>query len=212
MGIHDIWLFVFAGVLLNITPGPDMALINGRSAQSGTRAGIAAALGVGAGAFLHIAAAAVGLSALILTSAVAFAALKWLGALYLLYIGIQMLRVTLTSPDATGSPAPLPPANLKQVFLQGALTNALNPKVAMFFLAFLPQFVDADAPSKAAAFIILGLIFNAVGTSWNVIVACFAGRLAATDRYGRARLWLERFIGFVFIGVALKLATSDGQR
>ncbi|MEZ5850276.1 MAG: LysE family translocator [Hyphomicrobiaceae bacterium] len=212
MGIHDVWLFVLAGVLLNLTPGPDMALIIGRSAQYGTRAGIAAALGVGAGAFFHIAGAAIGLSALILASATAFTVLKWLGALYLLYIGVQMLRATMTPPVAADGQAALPSADLAQVFWQGALTNALNPKVAMFFLAFLPQFVDADAPSKAAAFILLGMIFNVVGTSWNVVVACFAGRMAASTGYGRLKVWLERFIGVVFIGVALKLATSDAQR
>jgi threonine/homoserine/homoserine lactone efflux protein len=215
MGIHDLWLFLLAGVLLNITPGPDMGLIIARSTQQGTRAGIIAALGVGVGAFIHIAAAAIGLSALIVTSALAFTVLKWAGALYLVYLGIQLLR----SPFANEAPyegtasmqtsRPLAVARLRQIFLQGVLTNALNPKVAMFFLAFLPQFVSADAPSKVAAFIALGLLFNVVGTTWNIAVAWFTGRFAASSASLRLRAWLARVIGALFVGVAIKLALTE---
>jgi len=95
MGIHDLWLFLALGLLLNITPGPDMALIIARSTQRGTRAGIAAALGVATGAFVHIAAAAIGISAIVVASAFAFSLLKWVGALYLIYIGIQILRTSI---------------------------------------------------------------------------------------------------------------------
>src|SRR5262245_46415777 len=184
MGIHDLWLFLMAGVLLNITPGPDMALIVARSTQHGTRAGIAAALGVGVGAFIHISAAAIGISTLIVASALAFSLLKWIGAAYLTYLGIQMLRASfVNNGSALETPQPLASCNMHQVFLQGVLTNALNPKVAVFFLAFLPQFVDADAPSKAASFIALGLLFDALGTAWNIFVAWFAGSFAASHAY-----------------------------
>jgi threonine/homoserine/homoserine lactone efflux protein len=163
MGIHDIWLFLVAGLLLNVTPGPDMALVIARSTQQGTRAGIAAALGVGAGAFVHIAAAAIGLSAALVTSALAFTVLKWIGAIYLVFLGVQLIRASFaTGADADGQAA-FGPMGLWQIFIQGALTNVLNPKVAVFFLAFLPQFVDADAPSKVAAFIVLGLLFDVMG-------------------------------------------------
>jgi threonine/homoserine/homoserine lactone efflux protein len=214
MGIHDLWLFLAAGLVLNITPGPDMALIIARSTQQGTRAGMAAALGVGAGAFIHIAAAAIGISAIIVASAFAFAMLKWVGALYLIYIGIQILwtstrTTTRQEPRQPLRRQPLPPVSLRWIFMQGVLTNALNPKVAMFFLAFLPQFVDAQAPSVVAAFVSLGLIFNAMGTTWNIAVAWFAGTVGASTGYARTKAWLERAIGALFIGVGIKLALAE---
>jgi threonine/homoserine/homoserine lactone efflux protein len=208
MGIHDFWLFLAAGLLLNVTPGPDMAFIIARSAQHGTRAGIAAALGVGAGAFVHISAAAVGIAALIVASAYAFTVLKWLGAIYLLYVGLELLRGSFRVM-ATDAGIQVPPTSIRQIFLQGALTNILNPKVAAFFLAFLPQFVDPEAPAKVTAFVVLGLIFNATGTLWNVGVACFAGALARYEGLRRARIWLERVIGGIFVGLGLKLALAE---
>lgn len=208
MGIHDLWLFILAGALLNVTPGPDMALVIARSTQHGPRAGIAAALGVGVGTFFHIAAAAVGISALILASAWAFTAVKWVGALYLIYLGIQTVRATFGSAPVAAPVVAVSSASLGQIFRQGVLTNALNPKVAIFFLAFLPQFVDADAPSKAMAFVSLGLIFDTVGTLWNVLVALAAGWLATKAPSQRLKLWLERGIGALFVGVGVKLALS----
>ncbi len=209
MGIHDLWLFLAVALLLNITPGPDMALIVARSTQRGTRAGITAALGVAAGAFVHIAAAAFGISAIIVASAFAFSVLKWVGALYLIYIGIQILRTSIPTTMRQEHPQTLPPIPLRQIFTQGVLTNALNPKVAIFFLAFLPQFVDADAPSKVAAFVTLGLVFNAMGTAWNIAVAWFAGIVGRSTGYARARVWLERAIGVLFIGIGIKLAFAE---
>jgi len=209
LGIHDLWLFLMAGVLLNITPGPDMALIVARSTQHGTRAGIVAALGVGVGAFVHIAAAAVGISALLVASALAFTVLKWMGALYLTYLGIQMLRASFRGDARLETYQPLPAHDLRQVFLQGVVTNALNPKVAVFFLAFLPQFVSPDAPAKVVAFITLGLLFDAVGTASNIAVACFAGRLAASSTYGQLKAWIERTIGAIFVLAGIKLALTE---
>jgi threonine/homoserine/homoserine lactone efflux protein len=207
LGIHDLWLFLLAGALLNITPGPDMALIIARSAQ-GTRSGILAALGVGAGALVHVAAASIGLSALILASAAAFSALKWIGAIYLVYLGLGMLWSSFRGSEE----APAQQATSLgawQSFLQGMLTNVLNPKVALFFLAFLPQFVDADAPSKPTALLALGLIFDAVGTAWNIAVAAFAGWFAASTQVAPLTAWLKRAIGTLFVGVGLNLAFSD---
>jgi len=209
MGIHDIWLFVVAGLLLIITPGPDMALIVARSAQQGVRAGVVAALGVGAGLFIHIAAAAIGISAIILASAMAFTILKWLGALYLIYIGVQMLRASFQATADTENRRQLPTASLQQIFMQGFLSNVLNPKVAIFFLAFLPQFVDSNSSSKVVAFITLGLLFNVMGTAWNLGIALFAGLIAASHGYGRLKVWLERTIGALFVGVGVKLALAE---
>ena len=136
--------FIAAGLLLNITPGADMAYIIGRSTTLGVRAGLVAALGIGAGCFVHIAAAALGISALLAASATAFTALKWVGAAYLCYVGWTLWRGAGSRPGgatagAGGSADAPPPTALRRVFAQGFLTNVLNPKVALFFLAFLPH-------------------------------------------------------------------------
>lgn len=207
MGIHDLGLFVAAGILLNITPGPDIALIVACSTRHGTRAGMAAALGVGAGAFVHIAATAVGLSALVLASATAFTALKWVGALYLVYIGLRMVWGARGGEVVTAAGEGEPRG--RTFFAQGFLTNALNPKVAMFFLAFLPQFIDANAPSKAMALAALGLIFNVNGTIINLIVAAAAGRAGASPGFARTRVWIERAIGALFVGFGMRLVLAE---
>src|SRR5262249_2402383 len=154
---------------------PDMALIIARSTMQGTGAGLVAALGIATGLFVHILAAAIGVSAIVLASAVAFTVLKWIGALYLIYLGIQMLRSSLHTDKERRQLQSQPAMALRHVFAQGFLTNVLNPKIALFFLAFVPQFVDSNASSKAAAFITLGLLFNSVGTAWNFGVAWFSG-------------------------------------
>src|SRR6185312_12232355 len=139
LGIHELWLFILSGLLLNVTPGPDTAYIIGRSIQFGWRGGAAAATGISAGCLIHVFGAAVGLSALLMASSAAFAVLKWVGAAYLLFTGVQML-LSRPRPVADEAAAPAE-TSLSRVFWQGALTNILNPKVALFFLAFLPQFV-----------------------------------------------------------------------
>jgi len=209
IGIQDFWLFLAAGLLLNVTPGPDMALIAARSASGGARAGVAAALGVAAGCFVHIAAAAAGVSAVLAASATAFTVLKWVGAGYLVYIGLAMLLAARGSAPAPAGEAPGASASLRSAFRQGFLTNVLNPKVALFFLAFLPQFIDAAAPSKVAAFIVLGLVFNLTGTAWNLAVAWGAGRLAQTTPVAATRQWLERLLGAMFVGFGVRLALSE---
>jgi threonine/homoserine/homoserine lactone efflux protein len=208
-GIHDVWLFVLSGLLLNITPGPDTAYIIGRSVQIGWRGGVAAALGIGAGCLVHVAAAAVGLSALLAASSTAFTIVKWVGAAYLLYTGIQMLR-SRPAPAASDDNGEKPAIRLGEVFWQGAFTNALNPKVALFFLAFLPQFVDADAPHKALAFTLLGLIFIGTGTTWCLGIAVFAARAARRVRQsGKALVWINRALGGVFIYLGIRVALLE---
>lgn len=210
MGIHDIWLFALAALLLAITPGPDMALIVARSGRYGVKGGVATSLGVATGSFVHIFAAAIGISAMLLASATAFNLIKWAGALYLIYMGLTML---LARPSAEPRRDDLEreqkTLGLSQIFLQGALTNILNPKVAMFFLAFLPQFVDADAPSKFQAFLMLGILMNIIGTAWNLIVAWFAARLVATGPVSRGRIWLERSMGAFFLAIGARLALVE---
>jgi threonine/homoserine/homoserine lactone efflux protein len=204
-GTHDLALFVISGVLLNITPGPDMLYVVARSSGQGVRAGAAAALGIAAGCVVHIMAAAFGLSAVIAASATAFTVLKVLGAAYLVYVGVSLLatsRPSLAAMPATDHG----PARLRAVFVQGFLTNALNPKVALFFLALLPQFIDADAPSKPLAFLFLGAIFNLNGTLWNLLVAWSAAHLGAGFHRTRPAVWLNRCIGGVFVYLGIRIA------
>lgn len=209
LGIHDFGLFVAAGLLLNITPGPDSAYVAGRSLQLGWRGGIAAALGVGAGCLVHILAAAIGLSALIAASAAGFLAVKLLGAAWLCLIGFRML---LARGENASAAAAAPGATLARVFRQGALTNALNPKVALFFLAFLPQFVDGDAPASALGFVLLGLWFDVFGTLWNVALAVATAITAARARRSAVLVrFVNRALGALFIWLGLRVAMATGR-
>ena len=205
-GTTDLVLFVVAGLLLNITPGPDTLYILGRTALLGWRGGAVAALGIGGGSFVHIFAAAVGLSALLAASGTAFTILKWVGAVYLVYVGVSLL---ITRP-AIQTRTPLPRAvTLRTVFLQGFLTNVLNPKVALFFLAFLPQFVDPSAPNKMLTYLFLGFVFNFNGTLWNLFVAWAAARMASRlNISGYLALWLNRTVGTLFVYLGIRLVTS----
>jgi threonine/homoserine/homoserine lactone efflux protein len=206
LGIHELWLFIISGLLLNVTPGPDTAYIIGRSVQLGWRGGAAAALGISAGCLVHVFAAAIGLSALLAASSAAFTLVKWVGAAYLCFMGVKM---SLSRPQARGDDAVAPSGaiSLRQVFLQGALTNVLNPKVALFFLAFLPQFVTADSPHKAVAFLLLGLIFIFNGTLWCLGVAAFAASAAGRIRQsGRALAWINRALGGLFVYLGVRVA------
>lgn len=210
LGIQNLWLFVVAGLLLNLTPGPDMLYIAGRTLAQGLRGGIAAMQGIYAGCLVHTFAAAIGLSALLTASAEAFFVVKWIGALYLLYVGVSLLREKAPDADAPES-APLRTETLKRIFWQGFLTNVLNPKVALFFLALLPQFIAADAPNKPVAFIVLGLIF--IFNSMVFVVGPFAWLVARAQRHlrasGRFTLWLNRSCGALFVGLGIKLALTD---
>jgi threonine/homoserine/homoserine lactone efflux protein len=211
LGIHGFWLFIVSGLLLNVVPGPDTAYIVGRSVQMGWRGGVAAALGIGTGCLSHVLAAAIGLSALLVASAAAFTAVKWLGAAYLCYVGLTML---LSRPGNSGATAQRNQevVSLSRVFWQGALTNVLNPKVAMFFLAFLPQFVDTDAPHKPLAFLALGLIFVFNGTLWCLAVAVAAARAAGhVRRSGAIMAWINRGLGALFVYLGARIAFAQAK-
>ncbi|MDK6075416.1 LysE family translocator [Massilia varians] len=206
-GIHDLALFMVSGLLLNILPGPDSLLIMTRSATQGWRAGVAAALGIGTGTIVHVLAAALGMSAILATSATAFTVVKFVGAAYILYMAIGLLRTRRdTAAQAAPNVSPLP---YRKIFAQGVLTNVLNPKVALFFLAFVPQFIDADAPNKALAFIILGSIFNINGMLWCCGLALFTAFASARLKLSQTvSLWLNRITGGLFVWLAIKLAVS----
>ncbi|MCA3002060.1 MAG: LysE family translocator [Burkholderiales bacterium] len=217
LGIHDLPLFIAAGLLLNLTPGPDMVYIGSRTALGGFRAGLAAVLGIAAGCMMHSIAAAVGLSAILLTSAEAFFVVKMVGAAYLVYAGVQILRsatsmpvTTQTSPPATtASPTSALP-QVSGIFWQGFMTNVLNPKVAIFFLAFLPQFIDMQSANKAWAFLILGVIFvfNSmfITIGFAAIVAKARGKISTTSSLA---VWLNRGCGAMFLALGAKLAVTE---
>jgi threonine/homoserine/homoserine lactone efflux protein len=206
-GTHDLWLFVISGLLLSVTPGPDTLYIVGRSSTQGWRAGAVAALGIGVGTLVHICAAALGLSALLAASAAAFTAVKFIGAAYLLYVGIALIRAAGGKRSAvTVVPRP---ASVRAIFIQGFLTNVLNPKVALFFLAFLPQFVGAESTSKPLAFLLLGAIFDVNGTIWNLAVAWSTAHLSAKLAPSAAfKRWFNRCVGGVFILIGIRLALA----
>ena len=212
MDAHSLLLFVAAGLLLNLTPGPDVLYIVTNALRGGRRAGVVAACGITAGCFVHIFAAALGVSALLATSATAFAVLKWLGAAYLVYVGLRMLLAR--APDTTNLIAPhadsMRAGGMKGIFFRGFWTNALNPKVALFFLAFLPQFIGPAVEHKALAFLLLGLLFNFnglwVNMGWALAAAWLASRATALQK---GMHWLDRIAGAMFVGFGLKLALSD---
>ncbi|MFZ6655074.1 LysE family translocator [Undibacterium sp. TJN19] len=210
-GTQDLAQFVIAGILLNIAPGPDSILIMTRSATQGWRAGSAAALGIGTGTLVHIMAAALGLSALLATSATAFTIVKLAGAAYLLYVGAAMLLSRAKSAEQTVSAkTSLPALSYRKIFMQGFLTNVLNPKVAIFFLAFVPQFIAADASNKPLALIVLGCIFNFNGMLWCHFLAVSTAFARQRMRVNQAvTLWMNRFIGLMFVSFGIKLALSD---
>jgi threonine/homoserine/homoserine lactone efflux protein len=205
-GIHDFGLFLAAGILLNLTPGPDTVYILGRSIAQGREAGIASALGICVGSIFHSCAAALGLSAILATSAVAFAAIKLLGGAYLIFIGIKIL---LDRRRQLSLPSNFRRRTTIAAFRQGIFTNVLNPKVALFFLAFLPQFIDPASNMKLLAFLTLGLTFVTTGTIWCLILAWFASalseRLRENETIGQ---WLNRAAGALFVFLGARLATT----
>jgi threonine/homoserine/homoserine lactone efflux protein len=210
LGIHQLWFFVLSGVLLNIAPGPDTAYIIGRSIQLGWRGGTAAAIGISTGCLVHVLGAAIGLSALLMASSAAFTLIKWVGAAYLVFTGIQML-LSRSRPIADAA-VQAGEITLRRVFWQGALTNVLNPKVALFFLAFLPQFVAADSPHKALAFLLLGLIFIFNGTLWCLGVAAFAARAANRIRQSQGAItWINRALGGLFVYLGTRVAMLEAR-
>ncbi len=205
-GIHDFGLFIAAGVLLNLTPGPDSLYILGRSVAQGRQAGIASALGISVGSIFHTCAAALGLSAILATSAIAFATIKLIGGGYLILLGLKLIvdrRKDLSVPSSFRR------RTAGAAFRQGMLTNILNPKVALFYLAFLPQFIDPGSSAKVPAFLVLGLTFVATGTIWCLVLGWFASVFSQRLRRNETiSQWLNRTAGAVFIFLGIRLATA----
>lgn len=175
-------VFLAATVALNLSPGPDMLYVISRTLEQGKRAGIASALGIGAGTLVHTLVTAIGLSAILLSIPIAYQIIRYAGAAYLVFLGLRTLTHLRGRNESESVADTSNHMSLKSVFRQGVTTNVLNPKVALFFLAFLPQFVDSSKGLVALQIVLLGLLFDSSGTTWNIIVATLAGRVSDSLR------------------------------
>lgn len=199
--------FLTAAVLLNLSPGPDIAFILGQTAKRGVQSGFSAMFGIWAGAFIHVIFAALGLSAVLATSAVAFSAVKWIGAVYLVWLGIQALRSKGSNISVNGK---VSPKGLMEIFKQGVLVAVLNPKVAIFFLAFLPQFVETGAGSVSSQLFLHGTLIIVIAAFVEPPLILIGGKLTGyLSNNTQVSRWMDRGLGALFIGLGIKLATSD---
>jgi threonine/homoserine/homoserine lactone efflux protein len=199
-------LFLIAALTLNVTPGPDMLYVIARSLGQGRKAGVVSAFGIGVGGFVHTLAATLGLSALLASSALAYSVVKYVGAGYLIYLGVRMIL----SQKRHQSIATLRPASLSRIFNQAVATSVLNPKVALFFIAFLPQFTNPSQGSVAWQIAFLGVLFCATGTTVNTTVALLSGLmgdwLKNRPRFSQIQQW---FTGSVFVVLGTSIALPD---
>ena len=203
-GVNNLPLFLASCVALNVMPGPDTIYVVTRSVAQGRRAGLLSSWGLCTGALVHTLAAALGLSALLAASAQAFTRIKYAGALYLMYLGVRTFFERSGPPDLeTRQQAP---ASGSKIFLQGVVVDLLNPKVALFFLAFLPQFIDQRAPGKFATFVSLGVILILFSLVWEGMLAFgsakLAGYLAGNSQLAKR---MNRLAGTLFFGLGLRL-------
>ncbi|WP_274584541.1 LysE family translocator [Neisseria leonii] len=200
-GIENYWGFLAAAVILNLTPGADTVYILMRSIAQGRKAGVWSAAGICAGILVHVLLVSFGLAQVVAHSPLLFSLLQYGGALYLLYLGVKMWR---TPPAEWDGVADMPAG--RRLFVQGLLTNLLNPKIVLFFLALLPQFVVPSAAASAAPFLVLGLTFLATSLLWCLLLAVSgapAGRLLR--RFPLLARWMNRISGMVFIGLGVRL-------
>ncbi|MEO8526952.1 MAG: LysE family translocator [Caldimonas sp.] len=209
LGTHSLGVFAATVFVVNATPGVDMMLTLTRTLRHGVRGGIAAALGVMSGCVVHALAAALGLAALLAASSAAFSLVKWVGAAYLLWLAWGMLRSALAGASGSVAPPAAERPGFAAMFRQGLLTNVLNPKVALFFLALLPQFIDADAPDKTLAFLFLGAWFVVQG---GIFLFGFVLLVAPLGRWRASLVWqraLNASGAGLFVWLAARLALVE---
>jgi len=208
-GVTDLGLFILAGLILNITPGVDLLYIMNRSAAQGKKAGVIAALGIGAGCVVHVLAATLGLSMILVSSSLAFTCVKYLGAAYLIYLGITTF-LSLKHKTIRDTSQFSPVLSHRKIFRQAILVNILNPKVALFFMALLPQFVSPGAEHPALAFLFLGVLFNVNGTLVNIVFALFTSALAVKfNTAGTLSRLLKSLVGTLFVVLGIRLALTS---
>jgi RhtB (resistance to homoserine/threonine) family protein len=206
-GIIHYETFILTGILLNITPGNDTIFIISRSMAQGKKAGFMSVLGIATGSLIHTTLAAFGLSMIIAKSILVFSIIKYAGAAYLLYIGYQMLTdKTSLNTDVSFAEKSL---NLKKIYRDGVITNVLNPKVALFFISFLPQFIDSSVSNTVLPFLKLGITFTITGTIWCLILANFASFLFSKLKHNKTLSnYINKTCGAVLIALGIKVALS----
>ena len=207
MDLQNYLLFVGASIILCVVPGPDMIYLLSRTIAQGKKAGVAAALGINLGGYFHLTAAILGISAIIATSSLAFVILKWCGAAYLIYIGLQaILSSTALQLDENHNSSPV----LKTIFWQGFVSDALNPKVAIFFISLLPQFIQPEPGNTLNQLILLGFTVNIIALPINLAIVWFSHsaskRIRQSNRISKS---LSNAMGVVFIGLGLRLANEQ---
>jgi threonine/homoserine/homoserine lactone efflux protein len=208
-GWSDLFLFITAALILLFIPGPAVLYIVARSVEQGRRAGLASASGIATGTLTHVLAATLGLSALLLSSAIAYSVVKYAGAVYLLYLGIKKFRERPAVKDEVERVQALP---LRRIYAQGILVQVLNPKTAIFFFAFLPQFVNPARGHLSLQFFVLGMIFILLGLSSDSVWALTAGSAAGWLRQNQAFIRNERYIsGTVYLGLGMATAVSGSR-
>ncbi|MDP4263461.1 MAG: LysE family translocator [Bacteroidota bacterium] len=203
--IENFYWFLSVSLLVNLAPGPDMLYTLARSLSQGTKAGIFSALGIFSGCLFHITAAVFGLSKIIEESALLFSVIKYAGAAYLVYLGIKSLLGSKQQRLVT----PVESMSNRKIFVQGMTTNLLNPKVAIFFLSFLPQFINPQTPWLKEQIALLGLWFAAQGTLILILVAALAGafrEILATNK--KFRSWQERITALILVGLGVRILFS----
>ncbi len=204
-GVTDLGLFIIAGLILNITPGADLLYITSRSAALGKKAGMIAALGIGTGCMVHVAAASLGFSMILASSSLVFSIVKYLGAVYLIYLGIHTL-LSLKNSNSEQEKQ-LQQTATAQIFRQAILINALNPKVALFFMALLPQFVSAEASHPSLIFFFLGVLFTVNGTVINILMALSTSIVGAKLQHLSVLPELMKtMVGTLFVALGIRLA------
>ena len=205
-GIQNFEAFLIASILLNMVPGVDTFYVLGRSIAQGRMIGIASVCGISGGALFHTVMVAIGLSAIITASATAFLVIKLIGAAYLIYLGFKMF---FSDNHKINNSSSFSSSGFFSAFKQGLLTNALNPKIAMFFLAFLPQFVSPETQSKLLSFFVLGLTFVLTSTIWGLGLAWFSASISGKLRANPSYLnYLNKIAGTILIGIGIRLAVE----
>lgn len=208
-GIINYKLFVLSAILLNLTPGSDTIYILGKGVSQGRKSAIISALGISTGCLVHTALAAFGLSKILAKSILAFNIIKWLGAAYLIYLGIKSIKSKGIVMEENGN---LKLVSSKRIFLEGVLTNSLNPKVALFFLSFLPQFIAPDNSYGVLPFLALGLTFVTTGTLWCQVLAIFSASMTNhMKKNQKISSMLNKITGIVFVALGIKLLGAKNQ-
>ena len=205
-GIEHYWIFVLSSILLNITPGSDTIYILSRSIFQGKKAGMMSVYGIVSGSLVHTLLAGLGLSLILMQSALAFNIVKWIGAAYLIWLGVRSI---MSRHEDTASMQAVESQSSRKVYLQGMMTNVLNPKVALFYLAFIPQFVSPEQTYGAIPFILLGLTFSATGILWCMLLVLFSSKMAKRLQSSRISTYMNKITGGIFILLGLNLLRTS---